>query len=67
MSDRKIVKYMVVSRTYKGDLERAINDVIGMGWQPQGGVSFRMSGMSEEWAQAVVKYEVPQSSSRGPG
>jgi hypothetical protein len=49
-------KYRIVENSNRYDLATEVNDWIGRGWRPQGGVSFVYhSAYKATWAQAMVK------------
>ena len=52
----KIIKYMVISESWRYDLENKVNEFTIKGWQPIGGVSVITFGFGEKWSQAMVKY-----------
>ena len=51
------MEYKVVCESSPQKLEKAVNDLIKMGWKPLGGVSFAGSDRVQMWnyIQAMVK------------
>ena len=51
---KKIIDYMVVRESIRGNFTETIRNLIAEGWQPFGGVS---NSMNNAIIQAMVKYE----------
>ena len=54
------MKYLVIKEANLDDLMTKVNDPIGRGWRPQGGVCAYydptlLGGFHAHWAQALVK------------
>lgn len=53
-----MLEYQVVIRTCAASFEAEINRRIGLGWQPQGGVSIATNSYGQEtFAQAMTKQD----------
>lgn len=63
MSERKIVKYTIISNNFSDYMADKVNEYIKKGWQPIGGICFQrdFNDLTKdiEWyyQQAMVKYE----------
>lgn len=50
------MKYKIIEKESKIDLEREINKLIDDGWEPIGGISYSCGyGYGENYVQAVIK------------
>lgn len=58
---KKITDYDVASGENTVELAERVNEMIGEGWQPHGGMTTTansvLSGMSDEYLQPMVKYD----------
>ena len=50
---RKIIDYKIIYHFPFDELDKAVKEMIGDGWQPLGGLVFTNGGLT----QAMVKYE----------
>ncbi len=59
------MKYDVIFSNNSKDFQKAIQDWIDDGWEPQGGVAMQFNQYSKfYWAQAMVKKNKRKKSSR---
>ena len=56
------MEYRVITAISEYRLRNEVIEMIRQGWQPQGGISYtlHLGGVSETWAQAMVKEETDE-------
>lgn len=56
---RKIVDYIILDSSIARDLEGKVKTAINNGWEPQGGICYKLMyvGEIEKFYQAMVRYE----------
>lgn len=58
MSDKKIIDYLIINSSNEEKMEKNVQEFIGDGWQPIGGVCVTIDEYGyEHFYQAIVKYE----------
>lgn len=48
------MKYKLLESEYTADLSRRVNELISVGWKPQGGVAAYSNGMETYYCQAMI-------------
>lgn len=51
------MKYRILEKRSVYELQDEVNELIGRGWRPQGGVAIDSQGIGESVLQAMVKDE----------
>lgn len=49
------MKYEILEHNNSSLLEKEVNEYIGLGWVPQGGISTVEAGMESYYCQAMIK------------
>jgi hypothetical protein len=49
------MEYRLVEENYSFDLTKKVNELIKLGWKPQGGLIYWANGFNDHYKQAMIK------------